>query len=90
MPRTALSEPRQTPRDLDRTTTRQHRSGARLALLGGMLAALGILLMTLGGGVLDVFGVVLACAAIVPTVIGVGLELTAFVGRRANRGRSFA
>jgi hypothetical protein len=55
-----------------------------------MLAALGILLMTLGGGVLDVFGVVLACAAIVPTVIGVGLELTAFVGRRANRGRSFA
>jgi hypothetical protein len=43
-----------------------------------------------GDGAADFIGVLLAALAVVPTVIGVGLEVTAAIARRASRDRPFA
>jgi hypothetical protein len=90
MPRTELSEPEQSPRELDRTGGRFRDFGGRFALLAVVMAVVGALLIVLADGVIEFFGVVLASLAILPGIIGIGLLLSALVAKRAAKGRSFA
>lgn len=90
MPRTELSEPEQSPRELDRAGGRFRDSGGRLAALAIAMAAFGALLIVLTEGLPEFFGVVLASLAVVPGTIGAGLLLSALVAKRAARGKSFA
>ena len=90
MPRAPLGEPDESPGALRRTSGRFHDAVATIALIGGVMAAIGIVLMVVGDGAADFIGVVLASLAVVPTVVGFGLELTALTARRASREGPFA
>ncbi len=90
MPRTELSEPRQSPRELERKGGRFRDAGGRFALAGIVMGVVGAALIFLANGVAEFFGWVLASLGAVPLTVGVALLLSSLVARRAARGRSFA
>ena len=90
MPRTELSEPTETPRELEREGSRFRDFGARFVGLAAVMEAIGLPLIFAANGVAEFFGWVLASLAVVPGTIGIGLLLSGLVARRAARGRSFA
>jgi hypothetical protein len=85
-----MSEPTETPRELDRTGGRLRDSGGRLAALAIAMAVPGVVLIVLTSGVIEFFGIALASLAVVPGTIAVGLLLSGLVAKRAAKGRSFA
>lgn len=90
MPRTELSEASQSPRELHREGGRFRDRGARFLLVGLVMGAIGCLLIFAANGVAEYFGWVLASLGAVPVTVGIALLLSAFVARRAAKGRSFA
>lgn len=90
MPRTELSEPDQSPRELHRTGGRFREHGGRFLVVGLTMVAIGCVLIFAANGVAEFFGWVLASLGTVPATVGVALLLSGLVARRAAKGRSFA
>ena len=90
MPRTELSEPEQSPRELARAGGRFRGAGSRILAIALAMAIVGVPLIVLTEGLPEFFGVVLASLAVVPATVGAGLVISGLVARRASKGRSFA
>ena len=69
---------------------RLHRSASRLLLVAGVLFVIGVIVTVIADGLPEGIGVALMSLATIPTLAGVGMELTAWVNRRSRRGKSFA
>jgi hypothetical protein len=76
-----------TDRDLDSAGRRQHETGARWLLIGGVLFVLGLLLALVGASFPGVF---LMSLATPPTLVGAALTVTSLVSRRSAAGKPFA
>jgi len=76
-------------RDLDRAGRRLRKSGWPFVVIGVLVAAPGVILITLGDGWVVGIGIALVTLALVPTIAGIGLLLSAWCpGGRLATSRS--
>ncbi len=76
-------------RKLQREGRRFGISGGRFLLIGVVLLIPGVLLFVLGHGALAALGIVLVALGAIPTIVAVGLLLTASVAGWAARRKPF-
>jgi hypothetical protein len=73
------------------TESKQRGAGSRLLLLGGILFAIGLLVVLLvDGGTPEGIGIAFMSLAVVPTLAGLALTLSALVSRRSRQGKPWA
>jgi hypothetical protein len=74
-----------------KTERKQLATGSRLLLLAAALFAVGlVIVLIVDGGTSEGIGVAFMALAAVPLVAGLALSGTAFVNRRARKGKPFA
>jgi hypothetical protein len=74
-----------------KTEGKQRTTGSLLLLLGGILFAIGLVIVLLvDGGTPEGIGIAFMSLAVVPTLAGGALMLSALVSRRSRQGKPWA
>ena len=79
-----------TDRDLARAGKNQMSTALRLLAIGGAGLVVGLVLWLINTELTAFFGMAIGSLAMIPTIVGLGLLLSALVAGRASKRKPFA